>query len=249
MMTIRSRFHKKGDMVFISHLDLVRVFERAIRRANIPVGYTQGFNPRPMMSFATALSLGVASDGEYMDIQLSEELDADSFTDRLNNVLPEGLKVIKSLVISNKGQSLMSIIASSTYLVKLKMNDILSKEYIEEYIKEFLDSDSIIEMKEKKDKKKKSYGKKKKPEFQEINIRPLIKDITLFSIDNLNVILKMHLATGSQGNIKPEVVIRKLYEFKDLPLEIEEIRIQRLDLFKEKNGECVTPLEELDIIE
>ncbi len=249
MITIRSRFYKKADMVFISHLDLVRVFERAIRRADIPVDYTQGFNPRPIMAFATALGVGVASDGEYIDIQLSEKLNANLVTERLNNVLPEGLKIIKSVAISNKEESLMSIISSSTYLVQIKTTDILGKEYIEDCLKEFLSLESIIEIKEKKEKKKKSYNKNKKPEFKESNIRPLIKEIVLFSLDNRIVIFKMHLSAGSNGNLKPEVVISKLKELVGMPIELEELRIHRLDLFKEENGECVTPLDGLDIIE
>lgn len=249
MITIRSRFYKKGDMIFISHLDLVRVFERAIRRANIPVDYTQGFNPRPIMAFATALGVGVSSDGEYIDVQLRENLEADLFTERLNNVLPEGLKIIKSIVVSNKEKSLMSIISSSAYLVKLRMNNIITKEYIEESIQNFLSLESIIEIKEKKDKKKRSYNKNKKPEFQEINIRPLIKDIKFMSLDNEDVILKMHLVAGSKGNLKPEVVITKLGEIMNMPIKIHEARIHRLDLFKESEGKYITPLEELDSLE
>lgn len=246
MITIRSRFYKKGDMVFISHLDLVRVFERAVRRANIPVAYTQGFNPRPIMAFATALGVGVASEGEYIDIQLSEKLDSNLFTEKLNSVLPEGLKIIKSLAISNKEQSLMSIISSSTYLVKLQTKDILSKENIEGYIKKFLDYESIIELKEKK---KKPHQKNRKPEFREINIRPLIKAVELFCIDNHEVILKMHLAAGSEANIKPEIVINKLKEITNLEIVEDKTRVQRLDLFKEEDGEYITPLDKVDIME
>ncbi len=243
MITIRSRFYKKGDMVFISHLDLIRVFERAVRRANIPVAYTQGFNPRPIIAFATALSVGVSSEGEYIDIQLSEKMDADLFKENLNNVLPEGLQIIKSIAISNKEQSLMSVISSSTYLVKLKVNDITSKEYIEELISKLLNCESIIQIKQKKNRSRK---RNKKPEFREINIRPLIKSIELFSVDKDEVILKMHLAAGSENNLKPEIVIDKLCELTDLSITADETRIQRLDLLKEENGEYITPLDKIN---
>lgn len=246
MMTIRSRFYKKGDMVFISHLDLIRVFERAVRRAEIPVSYTQGFNPRPIMAFATALGVGVASEGEYIDIQVSEKIDADLFTEKLNNVLPEGLKIIKSIGISKKEKSLMSIISSSTYLVKFKTKNNFSKEQMEESLKNFLAFDSIIDLKEKK---KKTHQKNKRPEFREVNIRPLIKEITLFSVEGSEVIFKMHLAAGSEGNLKPEIVVGKFAELMKIAIEEDEIRIQRLDLLKKEDGKYMTPLDKVDIVE
>ncbi len=245
MITVRSRFYKEGDMVFISHLDLIRVFERAVRRANIPVAYTQGFNPRPIMAFATALSVGVASKGEYIDIQLSDKVDADTFMESLNNSLPEGLKLIKSVIIDSKEKSLMSVISSSTYIMKLESKEPDSKEQIEEYIKQFLKQESIIQLKKKKNK---SRRKNKKPEFREINIKPMIKSIDVFDVKGNEIILKMHLAAGSESNLKPEVVIYKICELTDISIESDSTRIQRLDLFKEKEGKYITPIDNINTI-
>lgn len=241
MITMRSRFYKKGDMVFISHLDLIRVFERAIRRADIPVAYTQGFNPHPIMAFATALGIGVASEGEYIDIQLSDDMNSELFMNKLNSVLPEGLKIIKSKAITNKVKSLMSIICSSTYLVKLKTKKLLNETDIKQHIKNLLDREIILELKQRKQRRGR---RNKKPEFREINIRPFIKSIELFSLNEHEVLLKMHLAAGSQGNLKPEVVVDKLHELIDLPIEQYETRVKRLDLFVDREDEFITPLDE-----
>lgn len=246
MLTIRSRFYKKGDMVFISHLDLARVFERAVRRAELPVSFTQGFNPRPIIAFASALGVGVASGGEYVDIQISENIDVDAFMKKMNYVLPEGLKIIKSIAIGNKEKSLMSVVDSSSYLIKIKLDKILQNEYLEECIKNFLNLDSIIDLKKKK---KKPNEKHKKTQFQEINIRPLIKSISLFSLNEYEAIFKMHLTAGNIGNLKPEIVVKKLSEIFELPIDQEETRVERLDLFKEEQGKYSTPLCNLDIIE
>lgn len=246
MITVRSRFYKKGDMVFISHLDLIRVFERAIRRANIPVDYTQGFNPRPIMAFAIALGVGVTSEGEYIDIQLSQKISANDFKEKLNNVLPEGLKIIKSVLIDNKEKSLMSVITSSTYIVKLKSKKIVCKDTVEEYINEFLNNESIIQLKKKKNKSRK---KRRKPEYREINIRPMIKSIKVFDINNDEIILKMHLAAGSESNLKPEIVVDKLCELINLSIELNNTRIQRIDLFKEKDRSNLTPLDKISTLE
>ncbi len=241
MITMRSRFYKKGDMVFISHLDLIRVFERAVRRAGIPVAYTQGFNPHPIMAFATALGVGVASEGEYIDIQLSDDMDSGLFMSRLNSVLPDGLKIIKSKKISNKAKSLMSIVCSSIYLVKLKTKRLLNETDIKQYIEDLLDREVIIERKQRRQKRGQ---RKKKPEFREINIRPLIRDIELFLLNEYEILLKMHLAAGSRGNLKPEVVVDKLHELAGLPIEEYETRIKRLDLFVDREGKFMTLLDE-----
>lgn len=240
MVTMRSRFYKKGDMVFISHLDLIRVFERAIRRADIPVAYTQGFNPHPVMAFATALGVGVASEGEYIDIKLDDNMDSELFMNKLNNVLPEGLGIIRSEAVTDRAKSLMSIVRSSIYLVRLKIKKPLSETDIKQHIKNLLDRKTIIELRQKRQKRGR---RKRKPEFREINIRPLIKNIELFLLDEQEVLLKMHLAAGSRGNLKPEVVVDKLSELTNLPIEQYETRVKRLDLFVDEGGRFLTPLD------
>ncbi len=167
MAIMRSRFYKKGDMVFISHLDLIRIFERATRRADIPIDYTQGFNPHPIMAFATALGVGVASEGEYIDMQLSNNMDNELFMKKLNNVLPDGLKIIKSKIITDNAKSLMSIIRSSTYLVKLRTKKLLSETDMKQHIDNLLDRKVIVELKQKKQRRGR---KNRKPEFREVNI-------------------------------------------------------------------------------
>ncbi|MDI9476802.1 MAG: TIGR03936 family radical SAM-associated protein [Natronincolaceae bacterium] len=241
MAIMRSRFYKKDEMVFVSHLDLIRIFERAIRRANIPVAYTQGFNPHPIMAFATALGVGVASEGEYIDIQLTDNMNGELFMDKLNDVLPEGLKIIESRIIADKAKSLMSIICSSTYLVKLKAKELLNEADIKQCIENLLDREEIIEVKQKRQRR----GRRSSDSgFKQINIRPLIKNIELVSLDKYEVLLKMHLAAGSRGNLKPETVVQKLCELTDLSIEQYETRVKRLDLFIDKDNEFLTPLDE-----
>ena len=91
MMNIRMKFLKDEEVKYISHLDLMRTFQRAMRRAKIPMVYSAGFNPHPEMSFAQALSLGIASVGEYLDIKTKDNINIRELKDKLNNVLPTGL--------------------------------------------------------------------------------------------------------------------------------------------------------------
>ncbi|SNS35003.1 radical SAM-linked protein [Anaerovirgula multivorans] len=241
MYRIRSKFYKKDDMIFISHLDLVRLFERAFRRARIPIAYTQGFNPHPIMAFATALGIGISSEGEYIDIEVTEKIELKEFMDRLNNVLPKGLEVINSQYISKDQDSLMAIIQFSSYAVKIILTEKIDLEELKDKLNSFLDLKEIIEIKEKK--KKKSYKKSYKNQVQEINIRDHIKHINIVKKEDNQVLLDMLLATGSSGNLKPETVVKKLQEKMELPIELDKTRVHRIELFKEIEPHFLTPLD------
>ena len=92
-MKLRLRFKKEGLARFISHLDLMRTFERAFRRAELPIAFSQGFNPRPKMTFASALSVGISSSSEYLDVEFSEDVSASDVALTLNPALLDGIKV------------------------------------------------------------------------------------------------------------------------------------------------------------
>ena len=95
-MKIEAAFSKTGDMRFISHLDLMRLFQRALRRANLPVAMTQGFSPHLKISIKRALKLGVESTDETLTVQSSGSIDGAIFTELLNSNLPEGIRIINA---------------------------------------------------------------------------------------------------------------------------------------------------------
>ena len=92
-MRLKTIFSKKGDMRFISHLDLMRLFQRALRRADLPVTITQGFSPHLKISIAKALKLGVESENEELIIHMSKDSDPEVFTEMLNKNLPDGVRI------------------------------------------------------------------------------------------------------------------------------------------------------------
>lgn len=94
MREVRLRFSKTGRLKYISHLDINRAMSRALKRAGIPLWYTEGFNPHPYMSFSLPLSLGVESLCESVDLRITGEITNKEIKDRLNSVLPEDLKII-----------------------------------------------------------------------------------------------------------------------------------------------------------
>ena len=92
-MRIRIKFRKYGVMRFIGHLDIMRYFQKAMRRANIDIAYSEGFSPHQIMSFAAPLGVGITSDGEYLDIEVHSTKSTDESRDALNAVMVDGIEI------------------------------------------------------------------------------------------------------------------------------------------------------------
>lgn len=170
---IRVKYKKEDEMIFISHLDLQRLLQRAFRRAKINLSYSEGFNPHPKMSYGNALALGVESQGEYVDIEIEDDIEVDEFLERINNQLPEGIKFIKGQEIDPKTPSLSSVIVYGEYIFNIDLDTPLSKEFVKSRVLNFVKSEEIIVTKTNKK------GRK-----VEVDIRPLIKNFDLVSLDD-----------------------------------------------------------------
>jgi len=116
---VRIRFTKTGSMRYLSHLEMINLFTRAVGRGGIPVRFSQGFHPHPKFSFATALSVGVESRAEYLDLEVAEGFGADAVRTSLNAVLPEGMTVLETWEIPLKSESLSVIMDGVRYRVSL----------------------------------------------------------------------------------------------------------------------------------
>lgn len=233
MINMRLKFIKGPEIKYISHLDLMRTFQRALRRAHIPMAYSEGYNPHPEMSFASALGVGVSSLGEYLDVGVSEEIDVDEVTSRLNATLPVGLKIEKAAVLKEKAKSAMSLVTHARYIMYLNLK---SSNDIESSIKGFLEQDDIIAEKKQP---------KKNFELIEVDIKPMIKEINLSSQEEHSVVLDCILSCGSKANLKPELLLNALEKYvKD---DIETVKIERVDLYTDITGK-LTPLLLIDNI-
>jgi len=126
-MRIFLKFHKNPEVRWISHLDLIKVWERAVRRARLPIALSQGFNPRPKMSLATALAVGVSSDAEYIEMELTEELPLKEILQRISSQMPSGLPVIEIGTLPEKSPALMSLVFSSLYRITLPQSNEIEK--------------------------------------------------------------------------------------------------------------------------
>ncbi len=204
--------------MFISHLDMMRTFERAFRRADLPIAFSQGFNPRPKVSFTPALSVGITSSAEYMDGEFYEDVSADDVAIRLNRVLPEGLRIIKIGITDEKLP--LSMLNGVIYVVKVALNAENLQE-LEKAIHTLLHQKEII------------VEKPTKSGIRSVNIAPLIYQINLSSNNEDNANLVMAISIGQQGSVSPKVIVLELKGIFTKKLEI--LSIHREELFYRKN--------------
>ena len=215
-MKARIKFRKYSVMKFIGHLDVMRFFQKMMRRADIPIAFTGGFSPHMIMSFANPLGVGLTSDGEYFDIELTETLNVTEMAEavnRMNAVSVEGIDVVNMVPISDdKKKTGMSIVAAADYLSSVKTGQF--PEGWKEKACAFMDQAEI------------SIVKKTKKSEKAVDIKPLIYK---FEIRDDSVF--MQVATGSVENLKPELVMQSLCHFLDVDSETVTFAHHRLEVY------------------
>ncbi len=179
-------------MKFIGHLDLMRYFQKVMRKADVDIRYSEGFSPHQIMSFAAPLGVGLTSRGEYVDIEVNSTDTSQVMLDRINQALVEGITVTEYKKLPDNAGNAMSLVAAADYAVMFR------GEYMPDNwddfaagLQEFVTKDEILIMK-----------KTKKGE-KEVNIRPMI-----YSLSVVDKQILMQIATGSAANLKPDMVIR-----------------------------------------
>lgn len=228
---IRVKYKKEDEMIFISHLDLQRLLQRAFRRAKINLSYSEGFNPHPKMSYGNALALGVESQGEYVDIEIEDDIEVKEFLERINEQLPDGIKFVKGQEIDPKTPSLSSIIVYGEYIFNIDLEVPLSKEFVKSRVLNFVKSKEIIITK-----------KNKKGKKVEVDIRPMIRNFDLVSLDDNRVTFVSTIATGSKANLNINILIPQILDMLNLDMDPREVGVLRRDLYKVEGGQLVTPL-------
>ena len=228
---IRVKYKKEDEMIFITHLDLQRLLQRAFRRAKINLSYSEGFNPHPKMSYGNALALGVESQGEYVDIEIEDDIEVKEFLERINEQLPDGIKFVKGQEIDPKTPSLSSIIVYGEYIFNIDLEVPLSKEFVKSRVLNFVKSKEIIITK-----------KNKKGKKVEVDIRPMIRNFDLVSLDDNRVTFVSTIATGSKANLNINILIPQILDMLNLDMDPREVGVLRRDLYKVEDGQLVTPL-------
>lgn len=219
-------------MKFLSHLELIKTMERAFRRMQLPMKFSQGFSPKPKISYAAPLPVGVESDCEYLDVELVEKIDIKEMLANQLEYLPKGIVFVDAKYFG-KMKSLMSIVTDSTYIIQLKTVDKFNKEEMQAKLAEFNSREEI------------TYEKlNKKKQLKVVDIKPLIQSMDVLTIDGNQVIFKVLLTTGSNGNLKPEKLAEIFSKTESIELVEGKDRYKRLELFsRDKNNKLVNLFE------
>ena len=247
-LKVRVKFSKTGSMKFIGHLDVMRYFQKAIRRSEIDILYSQGFNPHQLISFAAPLGVGITSDGEYMDMELKSSLSSKEAMEKLNAVMNDEIQVKSYVELEEGSKNAMSIVAAADYCVSLKDGYQVVEDFQKKF-DDFLTQTEIIMLKRTKKSEK------------EVNIKPYIYHVgyskeefgkkidrnigkmTAEQYENGQKVY-MQIATGSVANIKPELVMEAFYNYIKVPFSAFAYQIHRMEMYADLNGNTKVEPEE-----
>ncbi|WP_164172564.1 TIGR03936 family radical SAM-associated protein [Ruminococcus flavefaciens] len=204
MIRVRATFEKCGRAKYISHLDLNRCMLRTFRRSRLPIWYTEGFNPHPYYSFALALSLGFESSCEILDFNLNEDIPYDEIRDKLNAVMPEGMRIVK---VAEQKQKITAI-AKAEYSFSLVSDE---TEELFAAVQELIESPEIL------------IEKKTKKGLKTVDIKPDMEILTCNKAEN-SIDISMYLPAGTQTNYNPTLFIEALKKTTEIPFETKNIR-------------------------
>lgn len=223
MPRYRIIYSKRGPASYNSHLDLVRTIERAMRRAGLPMAFSEGFNPHPRLSFAAPLPVGTEGLAEVVDVEMKHSIQCKDLADRLNSVLPPGLAVKNVNEVADNSAAPMAVLDSASYIVHLDSDD-LSAPVSEDDVEKFLAQENIEVARKGKDGRNKIR-----------NIRPgIIKMKLLSKVSGLT--MELVLKTGSVMNVRPEEVLGAFFRYADLSMDISDLQISRTGLFVGDNN-------------
>ena len=217
------RFEKRPRLRFISHLDLQRFFQRAVNRTGLPIAWSQGFNPHPVMSFGSALALGWTSEYEIIEIKLSAPMGRKRTEDAIRAALPEDLRVLEVRMVDDRHPAPMALVRMADYRVTLEGE---SAGAILAQIPAFMARENVPAI------------KKTKSGEREINARPMVIDLAPFE-GGFNA----RLMLTERESIKPDLLIGLLADMAGI--EPPEARIHRLMLLGEDGEGNLKPLMEL----
>lgn len=246
-MKIRIKFQKQGNVRFIGHLDVMRYFQKVMRRAEVDIRYSEGFSPHQIMSFASPLSVGLTSHGEYVDIEVNSTEKSTEMVRRLNEVSAEGLEVLSYRELPDTAKNAMSLVAVADYTFWFKdgfePEDGSSVEGFFEKFLTFCKKESI------------PFVKQTKKGERMVDLRPLIceakisnreeyipeniinwyEDLKNETIEDerrtKGICVFLRLLSGSASNGKPEQILQAFYESLGLAYKPYAIQVEREELY------------------
>ena len=238
----RIKFSKYGGMIFIGHLDLMRYFQKAIRRAGLPVSYSKGFSPHQKMSFASPLGVGKATNGDYMDIELDEPMDIGMIKNRMVNAVGEGVDIKNIVRLPDNAENAMASLFAAAYTIRFRsghekaLDPVLSKEnsrnlnYRFRYFEDFLSQDKII------------YHKISKKSESDVDLKEGIFEYRIKDDEYVCITLN----ASSSGSIKPIHLLEAYADYVGVnrPKEIDFL-ITREEMYLKGSDGKLVPMDEV----
>ncbi len=231
-MKIRIKFTKQGPMKFIGHLDMMRYFQKVMRRAQVDIRYSEGFSPHQIMSFASPLGVGLTSKGEYMDIEVLSTENSKTMVERMNQAMVEGTRVLSYRHLDDSSKNAMSIVAAADYTMTFREN--YRPQDMEAFFKEFMKFQAQPQI---------LVAKETKKGLRELDLKPL-----LYKVERREQSVFLQVSTGSRDNVKPELVMEAFARYLGqdyLPFAME---IEREEVYAdlgEEGSRRLIPLEDL----
>ena len=222
-MRMLIRFGKNPRLRFISHLDLQRFLHMALNRTGLPIKYSEGFNPHPVMAFGSALALGWTSENELLDVRLSAPMGRKRCEDALRFALPEDLPVLEVKLLEDRAPSIMSMVYASDYLIRLNGE---TAQAVQDAAEAFMAEECVMAV------------KKTKSGEKEINIRPLA-----LSVEPVEEGLRARLMLTEKDALKADLLVKTLAERAGV--ELPQVRIHRTCLLAKDAQGALKPLMEL----
>lgn len=193
---LRLLFAKKNDIKYISHLDLALAWERALRRAQLPLAYSQGFNPRPKMQFASGLPLGTTGSAEILDIIITEPVSPDDARQRIAPKLPAGLGLQAVIEVPLKSPTLQHLLRQAEYRVTVETE--LPAAELAARVESLLAAETVTQT------------RRRMKQDEEFDLRTWLHELTLEAVGGGDAVFLMRVTAGQHGNLRPEEVLKAL---------------------------------------
>ena len=224
MINKRICFSKTGRLKFIGHLDLLRTFQRAFRRAEVPLAYSQGFNPHPLLSFANPLGLGMTSADEYADLTLETPMDNEEILRRTNAQLPPGLSLSRCVDLPEHYETAMALVTASTYEITFPEKDVDWAALTSAF---FAQEQIMI----------RRLGKVRgRKQWLDVDVKGLIYQYEMSDARTL----VLTCACGSTVNLKVDSLLECFYAYIEHPEWVHEETIHRTHLYQTQDGQFVS---------
>jgi radical SAM-linked protein len=224
MYEYRLQFSKEASFRFFSHLELIKTVERALRRAQIPLAYSEGFHPHPKLSFGPALAVGLNSIDEYFDMELVKEWEPETLVAALNPALPRGLQITAIRRCGRHIKPLNAVINRAAYLIELETAAV-NLEKISAELQQLLGREEIL------------VSRVNKNGVKTVNIRPWLYSLKMEAIAPTRLQVHFSGEIGSGGNLRPEDLLGLLTH------PAETLNIVRVSLWHEQDGTVKKPLD------